>query len=748
MPGGVPQDQLPDVIDQPAAPVQLGANVSDANPVAQAGHGVADLLYKEQMQADQTAALKATNQLADLDNEKLYHPERGLLNQNLGSSAPKAADKVLTDYGEERSKIRTGLTSDRQRDAFDQASMEHMRTVRRQVWSYELGQQKQAEAQTYAGAMENAHTAAVNTYDLPSEIAPEDTTPPKGLVKAGNVDLTNRPVVKNADGSISTVRSISFSEDGKEILVPTVSDDGRIMSDQEAIAHYHATGKSLGEFASEADATAYAKTLHENQAKRYATIDPLTHQIDKQEALTRDFGRAQGWPGALITAKVAEAKSRTYTSVIDDMLAKDNIGGAQQLFNEHGTDIEPQQRVAVEKALRTSSQENTAQKYADEFLSRGQGEAPPTRQAFFERLRSDATLRDDAKLYDAVARRGESYFDMRDGAKVEGQRNVQGTIMKAVAQDPTVDPQTTVTPLQWESLEGTTQESLKNYWRQSLKKDSVVRTDLTAWSALDQLMSDPRRKDEALSVQMPDYVDKLDQADYKAFTARQNKIREGSDEMLTKDAMINEIAGNVMRANLMSPTKATPQSRANEAIYTRTLKEQIRSQEAETGKPMNQAQVQELADKLAIPVVTKTHWFSADETQTTAKVIAGNKFPAQPKPENATKWNESLRNPHGDAFDGNVSTLKRWSQGKDDLGFDDPNRIAHARAIVNTWVSAENRQKIVDAYKEKHAGARPTEADIIGTYANYLKRTTPAIHVAEVSQVPDYDASQNEISGP
>lgn len=649
MPGGVPQDQLPDVIDQPAAPVQLGANVSDANPVAQAGHGVADLLYKEQMQADQTAVLKATNQLADLDNEKLYHPERGLLNQNLGSSAPKAADKVLTDYGEERSKIRTGLTSDRQRDAFDQASMEHMRTVRRQVWSYELGQQKQAEAQTYAGAMENAHTAAVNTYGLP-----------------------------------------------------------------------HDPGQG----------------------------DPLAHQVDKQEALTRDYGRAQGWPGAVITAKVAEAKSRTYTSVIDDMLAKDNIGGAQQLFNEHGTDIEPQQRVAVEKALRTSSQENTAQKYADEFLARGQGEAPPTRQDFFERLRSDATLRDDAKLYDAVARRGESYFDMRDGAKVEGQRNVQGTIMKAVAQDPTVDPQTTVTPLQWESLEGTTQESLKNYWRQSLKKDAVVRTDMTAWSALDQLMSDPRRKDEALAVQLPDYVDKLDQADYKAFTARQNKIREGSDEMLTKDAMINEIAGNVMRANLMSPTKATAQSRANEAVYTRTLKEQIRSQEAETGKPMNQAQVQELADKLAIPVVTKTHWFSADETQTTANVIAGNKFPAQPKPENATKWNESLRNPHGDAFDGNVSTLKRWSQGKDDLGFDDPNRIAHARAIVNTWVLAENRQKIVDAYKEKHAGARPTDADIIGTYANYLKRTTPAIHVAEVSQVPDYDASQNEISGP
>ncbi|RWI22883.1 MAG: DUF882 domain-containing protein [Mesorhizobium sp.] len=95
--------------------------------------------------------------------------------------------------------------------------------------------------------------------------------PVKGLVTPGNIDLAKRPVVKNADGSISTVRSMSFENNkGQEVLIPTVADDGsRILSDQEAKEQYGRTGKHLGIFDNADDATAYAKSLHESQAKFY-----------------------------------------------------------------------------------------------------------------------------------------------------------------------------------------------------------------------------------------------------------------------------------------------------------------------------------------------------------------------------------------------------------------------------------------------------------------------------------------------
>jgi hypothetical protein len=90
----------------------------------------------------------------------------------------------------------------------------------------------------------------------------------------GNINLQTRPVVRNGNG-FSTVRSMSFGDDSGEVLIPTVSDSGTLLSPQEAISLYRKTGRHLGMFDTPEHATAYAKRLHEEQSQLPALLDSL-----------------------------------------------------------------------------------------------------------------------------------------------------------------------------------------------------------------------------------------------------------------------------------------------------------------------------------------------------------------------------------------------------------------------------------------------------------------------------------------
>jgi hypothetical protein len=118
----------------------------------------------------------------------------------------------------------------------------------------------------------------------PKALLPRRRSPkPEGLVSPGNIDLNNRPVVKNSDGSVSTEYSTSFGDDkGREILVPTIvngkflTPDGKKPKEgspeekqmfKRAQQHYESTGENLGIFDSPAHADAYAEKIHNRKMK-------------------------------------------------------------------------------------------------------------------------------------------------------------------------------------------------------------------------------------------------------------------------------------------------------------------------------------------------------------------------------------------------------------------------------------------------------------------------------------------------
>jgi hypothetical protein len=135
-------------------------------------------------------------------------------------------------------------------------------------------------------------------------------------VEEGNIDLKNRPVVRNADGTISTVRSMSVGIGGKEVLIPTVSDDGRIMTENEAIKQYLDTGRHLGKFRTVEEANTFAKQLHNEQDKMYSPGNTLS------KFSSTPGGGANKKADMINTAFVPKIISEANAGEVDQILTK------------------------------------------------------------------------------------------------------------------------------------------------------------------------------------------------------------------------------------------------------------------------------------------------------------------------------------------------------------------------------------------------------------------------------------------
>jgi hypothetical protein len=115
------------------------------------------------------------------------------------------------------------------------------------------------------------------------EAARLNPAPPPFLIEAGNIDLSNRPIVKNADGTYSTVRSITIpmdegTPDESWFNIPTIGVTGERLytakpdgseDTSAALQEFLKTKQHLGRYKTRDAAIAAAQQIHEDQAKQY-----------------------------------------------------------------------------------------------------------------------------------------------------------------------------------------------------------------------------------------------------------------------------------------------------------------------------------------------------------------------------------------------------------------------------------------------------------------------------------------------
>lgn len=449
-------------------------------------------------------------------------------------------------------------------------------------------------------------------------------------------------------------------------------------------------------------------------AQTAAVQDPFSadDEVDKIRAVIATMGVRKGWSPEVIKARADDAVSATNLSVIRQLVSTGQDRFASAWYEESKDELTSRDASAAAELVKAGSRHGESRRIADDIIAGADSETKA--MAALEKRNIE-----DTDVYDQTKARLRDHYRNMEAARDADENNAYDKGYLQLVDPANRQGLAGVDPALLVEMGPAHQQTI----RALAVRPEVKTTDFAVWKRYDDVLSDPTRRTEALALRPLDDADKITTNDLQALNKRINDLRlGGADERLIDDAMTKSVIDLTMKLRGFPDDKPGSVGEKKAAQYQYIVRQDVAAQTKELGRRLTRDEVQKIADDNA-RIAVEGGWFTKEAT------VAEQRYQRQAggplSADEVAAFREALALPHDPGFDASVAQIQRWSKGLDADGFPDPTLRQRAADLMASVIPAADRQRIVAAYKAKHAGRDPDEATLMAVWGDWKKRTTP-----------------------
>lgn len=331
------------------------------------------------------------------------------------------------------------------------------------------------------------------------------------------------------------------------------------------------------------------KALTDDAVLNYQTPGRVQQNIEKQKAFLEGYAQDNGISGPAKENFFNTQISKTYTAVLERMLANGQDREAKAFFDENRSGFHADDIATVEKQLKIGSTRGESQRLADDITIKYKSMTDAVDEV---RKISDPELRD------ATNARVKEFFSEQAAARARDQETMFQDAWNRVRQSGSMDA---VPPATLAKLSPQQQKSLG----QALH---VNETNLQKYYEFEQMASDPNRRNEFLKLGFSDLAPHLSENDFKTVAGWQAGLRKQDEATLQKLDGIqsnSQIRDSMMSAAGIDPTPKPNGSvgAQNAARVKNMADQQIAEYYRRTGKQPTNAEVKGMMDEILKDVI-------------------------------------------------------------------------------------------------------------------------------------------------